>query len=366
MDIVHLTAPARVGGLETVVAALASGTARRGHRVRVYALLEDRSDARCDPFSRLAEAGAALVEVRLPPRSYRAEVRRLVADWRGAPPDLIHAHGYHADLVAWRAARHTRTPVVTTVHGFTGGDLKNRLYERLDRWAMRRFAAVVAVSAPLRSELAGRGIPPDRIHLIPNAWRPGDDLLPRGEARRRLGLPAAGAIVGWVGRLNREKGADVMVEALGRTNPDLALSFLGEGPLESRLRARAAELGLSDRIRWHGLVPNAATILRAFDAVVLTSRTEGTPMILLEAMAASVPVIATRVGGIPDVASDHEALLVPPEDPGAVAAALDRLRSDPAATAARVEAAAARVAAGYDVDRWLDRHEVLYRSVTCR
>jgi glycosyltransferase involved in cell wall biosynthesis len=116
-------------------------------------------------------------------------------------------------------------------------------------------------------------------------------------------------------------------------------------------------------VKFHGRVPNAATLLRAFDVVVLSSRTEGTPMVLLEAMGAGVPIVATRVGGVPDMLNDDEALLVNPEDPRALAEAIRTALADPAASATRAARARARIDAEFSNKAWLERHIALYRSI---
>ena len=358
MEIVHLTAPGPVGGLETVVAALTAATSGRGHRVRLFALLETDGSG-CPGFEGLA--GVELVEVRLPPRRYRAEAERLRGEWQSRRPDLVHTHGYHADLVGWWAARRLGIPLVSTVHGFTGGDLKNRLYERLDRWALRRFDAVVAVSRPLATSLIEQGIDRQRVHVIPNR-RPPNLPFSSEESRRRLGLPERARLVGWIGRMSREKGADVMIEAMPQVPADVQLVFLGEGPLRPGLARRVAELGLRDRVHFLGPVSGADRLLRAFDLVALSSRTEGTPMVLLEAIDAGVPIVATAVGGVPELLSDREALLVPPERPDRLAAAITECLDRSGEAARRAELARARLA-GESPEGWVLAHETLYRSL---
>jgi glycosyltransferase involved in cell wall biosynthesis len=314
----------------------------------------------------LQRAAALGVEVRrvvVPPRAYLLEyslLRRAMAELR---PDLVHTHGYRADLIGGLAARRAGISWVSTVHGFTGGGRKNRFYEWLQVRAYRRAQAVVAVSRPIRDRLVGAGVFPDRVHVLPNAWAP-KPVLPRAEARGRLGLTGQEPVIGWVGRLTREKGADVFLEALSLLpHRNWTASIVGEGRERGSLEAQAARLGIADRVRWHGLVPEAAALYAAFDAWVLSSRTEGTPIALFEAMAARVPAVVTAVGGVPDVVSPFEALLVRPEDPAALAAAICGLLAEGDGAAARAEAAFRRLSARHSAGGWIDAHIALYRSL---
>jgi glycosyltransferase involved in cell wall biosynthesis len=360
LSVSHVIAPAPFGGLESVVTSLALGFARRGHEVRVVALLNPHEQSHA--LQRLPAGGVEVVEIRLPPRSYRGEVGRLATELSRASGTIVHSHGYHADLVGFFAARRARAPTVSTVHGFVGGELRNRVYEWCDIRALTRFGGVVAVSRPLADRLVSSGVSSSRLHLIPNAHESARPPLDRTEARQLLGLPRNGWIAGWVGRLSHEKGPDVFLEALARA-PEWEASLLGSGPQESSLRSQADALGIATRLKWHGMVPDAGSLLRAFDAVVLSSRTEGTPVVLLEAMAAGVPVVATAVGGVPDVVSDRDALLVPPEQPALLARALQAIRADSEATITRVAAARARLESAYALEPWLDRYEAVYRLV---
>ncbi|MEJ2219001.1 MAG: glycosyltransferase [Gemmatimonadota bacterium] len=205
----------------------------------------------------------------------------------------------------------------------------------------------------------------ERLHCLPNAWGGfGTDAVGRQEARSRLGVPADTFHVGFVGRVDRVKGADVFVEALGRLagDPAFVASVIGTGPAHASLQARAAELGVADRIIWHGHVPEAGRWFSAFDVYVLSSRTEGSPIALLEAMAANVPVVATRVGGVPHVVSEREALLVAPEHPDQLAAAIRHVRNDPAAARDRALAARSRLDADFSLDVWVRRYDGVYKD----
>ncbi len=364
MRILHVAAPARVGGLEAVLQALAVGQREAGHDVRVAAVL-DGSDGDGHPVAdALAEARVPVTRLALPRRAYlgeRAAVRDLCARLR---PDVVHTHGYRADVVDAGVARRLGIPVVTTVHGFTGGGWKNRLYERLQQRAFRRFDAVVTVSRAQIDRLVAARVPRERLHLIPNASTTRVPFLDRGAARRALGVAPEGRHIGWVGRLSGEKGPDLMLAALARVH-DLTcrLSVIGEGPLRQGLEREAARIGAAGRIAWHGEIPGAARLLRAFDVVVLSSRTEGTPAVLLEAMAAGIPVVVTAVGGVPDVVSPAEGLLAPPEDPAALAAAIDDVLRHPEAATVRVGAARARLEREFAPGPWVARYVTLYRTL---
>ncbi len=361
LTIVHVTAPAPVGGLESVVTALARGHGARGHDVHVVSVFNvgERAFPLADGVS-----GVTTHVLEIPPRRYSRE-RAAVADIaRDCRADVLHTHGYRPDVVDAGAAHQLGVPVVTTVHGFAGGGLKSRLYEWIQERAFRRFDAIVAVSRPLVVRLESAGVPAAKVHWIQNAWAPGLRFADRGEARRELSLPAEGLVAAWVGRLSREKAPDLFLAALARMGPHAPVAaFIGDGPMAGELHRRATALGLGDRVRWYGVVNAAARLLPAFDAYVLSSRTEGTPIVLLEAMAAGVPVIATRVGGVPDVVSPVEAVLVPPEDPETLARALHELLSNKADAALRASAARLRLRRDFAEGPWLERYEQLYRSV---
>ena len=350
--VLHILAPMREGGLERVVAMMSSGMRSTG-AIHVAAVLQpNESDGH--PFvTRLQSLGVPVTPVVVEARDYLREYRLLASLVARLKPTVVHTHGYRADVIGGAVARGQRIPTVSTVHGFTGGGAKNRLYERLQCFSLRRATAVMVVSRPLVNVLVRAGVARERIHCIPNGFAAGIKPLTRNAARRALGIPAAELVVGWVGRLSREKGADVMLDALAQCNSAWRLSIIGEGRESARLRGQASKLGIDHRIRWHGRVADAGSLLTAFDAFALTSRTEGTPISLLEAMHACVPIVATPVGGVGDVVTSSEALIVPSETPGAIARALDGIARDPAAAQIRVAHARNRVLNSFDPASWL-------------
>ncbi|HLQ23741.1 MAG TPA: glycosyltransferase, partial [Gemmatimonadales bacterium] len=140
-------------------------------------------------------------------------------------------------------------------------------------------------------------------------------------------------------------------------------AVIGTGRERGRIEAQATRLGLTGRIHWCGAVPDAGHLFPAFDCFVLSSRTEGTPMVLFEAMAAATPIVTTRVGGVPDVVSEADAVLVPPGDASALAGAVATVLDDPQAARVRAERARARLDAEHGVARWVAGYDSVYRAV---
>jgi glycosyltransferase involved in cell wall biosynthesis len=359
MRILHALVPAPFGGLERVVQMLAIAQREAGQAVGVAAIVEPGM-ADHPFFDPLKEASVPCYPVEVRPRAYATERRLLRHAFKDVGPDLVHTHGYRADVIAGAAARGSGLPIVSTAHGFTGGGGKNRFFERLQVRAYRRWGHVVAVSEPLRLRLLASGVPEPRLHLVRNGWLEGAAPLGRAEARSRLGLSSDAFTVGWVGRIGFEKGPDLAVRALAKTT-DSHLSICGEGGERPEIERLVCELGLEERVHWHGRVTDAGRFLRAFDVVLLSSRTEGTPIVVLEAMSTRVPIVATRIGGVPDmIRHEREGLLVPPEDPRAIAVALTSVRSDPEGARRRASDAAVRLEEMFGSGPWVRGYARVY------
>ena len=360
LSILHVLAPAEVGGLETVVRLLAAGHSAMGHLVEIAAVL----DMATSPFVEEArERGLCVHVIDSPARSLRPERHAIRALLAGRRVDVLHSHGYRSDILNIGIARGMRVPSVTTFHGFTATDRKARVYEWLQLRGARRASAIVAVSANVADRVVASGARPESVHLIRNAANCDSSPVAAATAREHLGL-APGLHLGWVGRLSAEKGPDVMLDAMRYlTDLPLTLSFIGDGPDRSALMERAGRLNVAEHVQFHGRVSNAASLLQAFDLVALSSRTEGTPMVILEAMASEVPIVATRVGGIPDMLSARQALLVDPENPEALASAIRAALSARQASTERAARARARLVAEFGTQSWLEQYEALYRSI---
>lgn len=363
LRIAHLTVPGPIGGLETVVSLLSQAQRRAGHDVRVYAVMEQ--DVPTPFLMQLRDAGVRCEVVVIRGRRYVHEHRALRECLRSFHPDVVHTHGYRSDIIGYTAARALGVPIVSTSHGFTGGDLKNRFNEAVQRWILRRCNAVVAVSRPMHALLLNDGVSSSRLALIPNAVQVVDPLS-RRDARAQLGLPELGFILGWVGRLSPEKGVHLFLDALAVcTEVAWTAAILGDGPETASAVAAVEASGLTDRVRFLGPVPGAGRLLRAFDVLLLTSKTEGTPMVVLEAQSIGVPVIATAVGGVPDLLSNGRGTLVRAGDAAALAAAIrGQVASSLGHSATDSVSFIARVESDEMPDSWSSSYIALYRAIT--
>lgn len=215
------------------------------------------------------------------------------------------------------------------------------------RYAVRQTDAIIAPSSHVAALVRGWGVPSEKIHVIYNAI-PDNGLreVSRSDLRETLGLPAERPVLVSVARLTPVKGVDVMINALPHI-PNAVFVVVGDGPSQPDLEAQAASSGVADRVRFVGRQEHEAVMqyIRAADAFVLSSRTEGLSHVLLETLSVGTPAVATRVGGNPEVLTDEvNGLLIPPEDPAALAAAVQRLIDDPALASRLTEAGLTRSA----------------------
>ena len=282
---------------------------------------------------------------------------RALADQSGA--DLIHAHGYKADIFAALAWRADRPALVSTCHTWYDNDLAVRLYGAADRFVLRRFDQVVAVSDEVRARLLAAHVAPSRIRLIRNGVNMQTFAAAKiqRQTTRTTNEPLR---IGLVGRLAQEKGIDVLIRAAAiviRQSPNVVFRVAGDGPDRASLEDLIRQTGIQDRVHLLGRQPDMPGFYATTDILVSSSRQEGLPVALLEGMASALPVVATRVGAVPEVIVDGESgLLVPPDQPEALASAILRLLNDPdlrlqfaAAAQNRIarEFSSARMAADY-------------------
>lgn len=248
-------------------------------------------------------------------------------------PDVIQTHAVKSHFLARAAGLPRSAPWIAFHHGYTFTSRKTRLYNELDRWSLPAAGRVLTVSGPFREELAAKGVDRRRIDVIHNAIRPDWGREARHEEaarglRERWRIPEGRPVALIVGRLSREKDHLSLLRAVRSVleRREIHLLVVGDGPERAPIDAAIRELGLGEFVTLTGQQASAEPFYGIATVAVLSSRSEGSPNALLEAMAAGVPAVATLVGGIPEIVTHEEsALLVPPGDPDALAAALLRI-----------------------------------------
>jgi glycosyltransferase involved in cell wall biosynthesis len=304
-------------------------------------------------------------------------VAALARLFRRLRPDIVHTHSSKAGIVGRAAAAAAGVPVVVhTIHGFGFHPGQGRAVRAALRFAERAMRPatthVVAVSRAHIARGAALGLlDPARASVIRSGVHLGairaacDAAASRGtEAHRaRLGLPAQGPMIGMVACLKPQKAPLDFVEAaarVARNHPEARFVLAGDGELSSAVASRARALGLEGRLSLLGWRRDVPDLLAALDVLVLTSRWEGLPRVIPEAIAATVPVVATAVDGSAEILKDDEnGLLAEPGDIDGIAARIGRLLDDPA-LAPRLTAAARPLLEEFDIDRMVRRQEALY------
>jgi glycosyltransferase involved in cell wall biosynthesis len=377
MRILHLIHSEGLYGAESILLYLAREQQRRGHEPLIGSI-RDPGTAQT-AFEVLATSrGLPVVPIRIAPRPTPAVVGALLRTIRAHAPAVLHSHGYKANILLGPLPRKQRGPMLTTLHGWTNTRRFTRmwLYEYLDRLALRRLDAVVVVTRPMLQLRALQGVRADRRHVIENgipllASRM-DDLAAQGVtalpdalvefARRRPTLIA-------IGRLSAEKGFLLLLQAFARARVQAAtqhqLLIVGDGPQRELLQRRVEALGLTQCVVLAGYVPAADRFLEHGCAFVMSSLTEGMPLVLLEAMQWRVPILATSVGAIPQLLeAGLRGRLVAANDLAALTQGLqDLMGSAPEALERAVESAHQAVTEHYSSTRMADEYLSTYGEI---
>lgn len=331
------------------------------------ALLETKGSANAQIRQQLADF---VTESILVPCRHQFDVRsirflrRYLQEWN---IDIVHSHGYKPDFYALATRSRTPARLISTCHNWLGRDLKMRLYAAIDKRLLRRFDAVVGVSTDVTAELRryvpvdkvvkiGNGIDPEIFRRILSLDRAKEEL---GQTRRRL--------VGFIGRLTHAKGVRDLIDAvpaLRAEHKNVHFLIVGDGENRPVFERRVRTLGLNGTVSFTGTRTDTSLIYSALDIFVLPSYQEGFPMVILEAMACGVPIVATTVGDIPEMIEHGvSGLLVPPGDIAALSNALAYLLDHPEKAWDMGAAAKRRVGEQFTSKAMAQAYLALYSSV---
>ncbi|MFH1131971.1 MAG: glycosyltransferase [Pseudomonadota bacterium] len=360
--IVHVLESFHMGGGERVALDLATKQLARGCSVLAVSL-SSPPEGPLGPMFR--EQGIATHTVAKGPRFDLTLVPKLVALFSRHRVDIVHVHNPLALIYGAPAGRLARASVVCTKHG----EAKDKMRRLLLRRAAATFcSAVVCVSKKTARAAQERGeIPSKKVHVIPNGIdisRYFADERIRREVRAELGIPSNAWVVGTVGRLEPVKNQEFLLRsAAPLLNEQRRLVLVGDGPDRAALESLAEQLPNGQFVQFVGMRQDVPRILNAFDLFALSSRTEGLPLVLLEAMATGLPIVATSVGGVPEVIKERETgFLVGPADESAMRRRIKRFAEDPELGKRWGERARKLVCECYSLDRMVDDYFEIYNS----
>jgi glycosyltransferase involved in cell wall biosynthesis len=297
------------------------------------------------------------------------KLRKVISE-RG--PGIVVTHSVKSHFLLWRSHISRQHPWVAFHHGYTSTDRKMRVYNRLDRWSLPSADRLITVCHAFARELSrNTGVALDKISVLHNSIRP-QSPPPDTEVqalRSSFGVADDERLVLAVGRLSKEKAHIDLIAAfshLRESNREVKarLIIVGDGPERKRLEAAADSFGCKERVIFAGPLSDVWPFYFATDVFALPSHSEGSPNVLLEAMAAGIPVVATEVGGVPEmVEPDQGALLVPPCDPPALAAAIARVLTNKDLAQRLTANASALVATRYTPENYVRSLVEIYREV---
>jgi glycosyltransferase involved in cell wall biosynthesis len=314
-------------GAENMLLALAQKLCQVGCQCLIAVFFDPRS-SHPKVAERARQHGLTVEMLRCRGKLDWSTVRQLRALLLKHNVDIVNPHGYKADLYAYAAVRPTRTSLVATVHNWPSSRLSMRAYAILDRFVLKSFDKVIAVSGVPSSILRRSRLAPNKIAIIPNGVDVERFDLAAPSLRKQLASDGA-PLVGFVGRLVPDKGGEILLRAAQNVlsaRPNVKFVFVGNGPSRKRWEALATELKIERQVVFVGARDDMPGVYASLDLVVLPSLIESLPMCLLEAMAAGKPVISTCVGAVPQlITSDEIGLLVEPRNVEALSSAILRV-----------------------------------------
>ncbi len=386
VKVLRVIARLNVGGPALHVAYLTEGLAERGYDTTLVAGSLAHGEESMAHVAR--QRGARIVTLphlarEVSPLNDLLAVRHLARPIRTERPQILHTHTAKAGAVGRVAALlagDARPPIV--VHTFHGHVLRGYFnqpatlaFRTLERWLASVTTRLIAVSPEVRDDLVRLGVAPREKFTVIRLGieldeRVGADGEARRETRRRMGISPDAFVVGWVGRMTAVKRTeDVLLAFKGvvARGVDARLCLIGDGPDRARLERRAHELGIVRRCLFVGYQDDVAPYYEAIDVLLLPSANEGTPVSVIESLAAERPAVATRVGGVPDIVREGvDGYLVDVGDAETLAERLVELAGDPGKRDAMGREGRKRVLERYAVNRLVEDIDSLYRELLAK
>jgi glycosyltransferase involved in cell wall biosynthesis len=367
MKILHLISSSGLLGAERVLLEIAEYSKQAGLKVGIGVFQNMQN-----PNLELAEVAKGQgFDVQVFPCNGRFDKKtiRMIKDYMDkSGVQILHSHNYKSNFYGRKALSNNNIKWVVTNHGRRFGP-KLMLYNLLDCFVVRHADRVVAVSKKIVSRMKLAGIDSKKIFLIENGvnlerFR---DNIPPDSIRESLKIKKEALVVGTVGALTKEKGHSYLLKAIPKVVqrfPEVIFLFVGDGRERPNLEDIASKLGIADKVVFAGMRKDVPEILSILDVFVLPSLNEGLPMALLEAQAAKVPVIGTRVGAIPDVVEDRlTGILIPPKNPQSIAEAIIMILSDKKFADGIAQKGFERVRDNFSSEKMGDKYLSIYKEL---
>ena len=365
VNLLLLITELNVGGAEKMVAQTATHLSKERYRALVSCLYGSGSVA-----DAIKAAGIPVIDLGAQGKWDLRVACRLFSLLRGEEVQILHSFMFHADVLGRIIGKLARVPII--ISSRRNVEIGGQTRELVNRWTASLADRTIAVSEQVREvEIQRSGVDPSKVVTIYN----GVDLKKfRGinpakgkELKRQFSIDIGTPVIGTVASFHKRKGYPYLIESLPlvlQRFPKAKALLIGDGHLRQSIRRKAEDLGLSSSVIFTGIRHDIPELLSIFDVFVLPSLWEGMPNVILEAMAANKPVVATRVGGIPEVVEDGvTGLLVPPRDPEALAEAIIALLQDRERAKAMGRAGRERVEKYFTVERMVQKTEALYEEL---